>query len=140
MLITGKREATFHLCDFAKKRGVNWSVLGDGHCIPALILRRTTTALCMWATATPDTSSTHPTTRTTAHLLLGDEGLLHLHLLPVLFQFSIFVDLVNGLGALVTSPGNPVVLGWGERKEILLSMVKNVKDNFLKNNGHIFGL
>lgn len=35
-------------------------------------------------------------------------------MLPVLLQLSFFVDLVYGLGALIASPGHPVVLGWDE--------------------------
>lgn len=100
-----------YLCDFAKARGVDGSVLGDGHRVPALILRRTTTALVVrTAAASHTSSSSHPSTRATAHLLFGDEGLLHLHLLPVLLQLSLFVDLVNGLRTLVASSGDPVVL------------------------------
>lgn len=67
----------------------------------------------MRATTTPRTSSAHPASGAAARLLLGDKGLLHLHLLPVLLQLSLFVDLVNGFGTLVASPGDPVVLQWG---------------------------
>lgn len=117
MHVNTRRKVAFlsYLSDFAKARGVNRSVLGDGHCIPALILGRTTTAWGVRTPTTPHTSSTHPATRAATRLLLGDKGLLHLHLLPVLFQLSLFVDLVYGLGALVTSPRNPVILGWRER-------------------------
>lgn len=87
MISKTKRDAALfsYLSDFAKARGVNRSVLGDGHCIPALILGRTTAAWGVRPPTTSHTSSAHPATRATAHLLFGDEGLLHLHLLPVLF-------------------------------------------------------
>lgn len=102
----------FYLSDFGKARGVNGS-LGDGDCVPALILGRTTTAWGVRAPTSPDSSpSTHPAARTATHLLLGDEGLLHFHVLPVLLQLGLFVDLVYRLGALVSSSWNPVVLGW----------------------------
>lgn len=102
-----------YLSDFAKARGVNGSVLGDGHCVPALILGRSTATWCVWPSSSSWTSSTHPASWASSWFLLRDEGLLHLHLLPVLFQLCLFVDLVDGFRALVTSPGHPVVLRWG---------------------------
>lgn len=98
----------FYLGDFGKARSVNGS-LGDGDCIPALILRRTAAARGVRAPTPPD-SSTYPAARTSAHLLLGDERLLHFHVLPVLLQLGVFVDLIYSLGSLVGSSGNPVVL------------------------------
>lgn len=119
MLCYPKVAFVSYLSDFAKARGVNGSVLGDGHCIPALVLWWTTTTWGVRTPSTPHASSAHPTAGAAGRFLLGDEGLLHLHLLPVLFQLSLFVDLVYGLGALVASPRDPVVLGWdgGEKKK-----------------------
>lgn len=111
-----------YLSDFAKARGVNRSVFRDGHCVPAVILGRGTTpwgvgsptawrmrASTTWRVRAP-TASTHPASWASTGFLLRDEGLLHLHLLPVFLQLSIFVDLVDGLGTLIASPGHPVIL------------------------------
>lgn len=107
-MLQGNVTSLFYLCEFGKARRVNGS-LGDRDCIPALILRRTTAARGVRAPTPPD-SSTYPAARATAHLLLGDEGLLHFHVLPVLLQLGVFVDLIYSLGSLVGSSWNPVVL------------------------------
>lgn len=114
MVRNSRRKVAFvsDLSDFAKARGVNRSVLGDGHCIPAFVLWWATTTWGVRTPSTPHASSPHPTPGAAGRLLLGDKGLLDFHLLPVLFQLSLFVDLVYGLGALVTTPRDPVVLGW----------------------------
>ena len=118
-----KESLSSYLCDFAKARGVNGSVLGDGHSVPAFVLGGSTAALGVMPPASPGASSAHPssltttTSSTTTKVLLGDESLLHLHLLPMLLLLCIFVDLVNGLRALFASPGNPVVLGRAEEND-----------------------
>ena len=114
LLTPSKKKPLSYLSDFAKARGVNRSVLGgDGDCVPALVRGRAPPA---WGVLAPATPSAHPASGPAARLLLGDEGLLHLHVLPVLLQLGVFVDLVNGLGTLVASPGHPVVLGRGWRE------------------------
>lgn len=42
--------------------------------------------------------------------VLGEELLVHFPLLLLLFDLGFLVDLFDGLGALVRSPGHPVVL------------------------------
>lgn len=131
-----------YLSNFAKARGVNGSVLGrDGHCVPALILG-STTALAVKAPTTPGSSSTHSATRAATRLLLGDKGLLHLHVFPVFLQLSLFVDLVDGLGALVASPGNPVVLRWGageivSTKVFLILVIQKASRSINADTGYI---
>lgn len=48
--------------------------------------------------------------------VLGEELLVHLPLLLLFFDLGFLVDLLDGLGALVRSPGHPVVLEAGETK------------------------
>lgn len=48
--------------------------------------------------------------------VLGEELLVHFPLLLLLFDLGFLVDLLDGLGALVRSPGNPVVLEARETK------------------------
>lgn len=48
--------------------------------------------------------------------VLGEELLVHFPLLLLLFDLGFLVDLLDGLGALVRSPGHPVVLEAGETK------------------------
>lgn len=105
-----------YLSNFTKARRVNGSVFGDGHCVPALILWRCSTSWGVRATPTSRTS-THSTSWTSTRFLPGDESLLHFHLLPVFLQLSIFVDLVDGFGPLISSSGNPVILGAGCAKK-----------------------
>lgn len=50
---------------------------------------------------------------------------MHLHLLPVLLQLSLFVDLVDSFGALIPPPWYPVVLE-GEHREALGGWWTNV--------------
>lgn len=47
--------------------------------------------------------------------VLGEELLVHFPLLLLLFDLGFLVDLLDGLGALVRSPGHPVVLEARER-------------------------
>lgn len=94
------------LGDFAEATRVNGPILGDGHRVPALVLGLTVAATpCrVGSTTASPAAATAPQV-----LLLGHER-LHFNMLAVLLQFSLLVDLVNGLGALVSSPGHPVVL------------------------------
>lgn len=48
--------------------------------------------------------------------VLGQELLVHLPLLLLLLDLGLLVDLLDGLGALVRSPGHPVVLEAGETR------------------------
>lgn len=48
--------------------------------------------------------------------VLGEELLVHLPLLLLLLDLGFLVDLLDGLGALVRSPGHPVVLEAGESR------------------------
>lgn len=104
--------AISYLCNFCKAGVIDRSAFGNCHCAPAIVLRRSTTALRVRTTTSARSSTTHPAPWASAILLFGDESLLHFHLLPVLLQFSLFVDLVYGLGALVSTPWYPVVLRW----------------------------
>ncbi|TNN39035.1 hypothetical protein EYF80_050784 [Liparis tanakae] len=108
-------------------RGVDGAVLGDGHRVPALVLDGSAPALVVRAPATAAAAASSTSTSSSsssssssipaasgARALCKAEG-LHLHLLPVLLLLGVFVDLVDGLGALVASPGHPFVLYWSIR-------------------------
>lgn len=91
------RSCCCYLGDLAEAGRVDGPVLGaDRDGVPAFILR---------LTRSPSSSSTR--------VLLGQELLLHFSLLPVFLQFGLFVDLVDGLGALIASPRDPVILQRG---------------------------
>lgn len=95
-----------YLCDLAKAGGVDGSVLWNGDCVPALILRLANPAASWRVGAPPPHVAPHPASR----FLSGHELLLDLDLLPVLLHLRLFVDLVDGFGALVSSAGHPVIL------------------------------
>lgn len=96
-----------YLGDFTEAGRVDGPVLGNGDGVPALVLDGGAAPRGVRATATSRASVSH----SASGLLPGDEGLLDLQLLSMLLHLRLLVDLVNGLGALVASPGNPVVLG-----------------------------
>lgn len=101
--LKGKKKSKIHLSNFTEATGVNRSVLsGNRHYVPALILGL--------ATAAPRgvLPTTAPSTR--IRVFLGKQLLLDFDLLSVFFQLSLFVDLINGLGTKISSPGHPVVL------------------------------
>ena len=115
-----------NLGDLAEAGGVDGSVFGgDGHRVPALVLRLVLTAPGgVLAPTSPlptspsssSTTSSSTTSTTSSVVSLGEELLLDFDLLPVFFLLCILVGLVDGLGALVSPPGNPGVLEERERE------------------------
>lgn len=87
-----------YLGDLAEAGRVDGPVLADGYRVPALVLRLI-----------------HSASSSSTRVFLGQKLLLHFNLLSVLLQFCLFMDLVNGLRAQVTSPGNPVILSTQKR-------------------------
>lgn len=124
-----EKKVKIHLSNFTEAAGVNRSVLSrNRHNVPALILGL--------ATAAP--RGVRPTTApsTLTRVFLGKQLLLDFDLLSVFFQLSFFVDLINGLGTQISSPGHPVVL---RHKDIVKKSeeteaqekLKTLKKNFL---------
>lgn len=93
---SGSKGWRFYLCDLAKACDVNGSILGDGHRVPALILRLGIPAPCwgVWA----------------ATVFLWQKLLLDFDLFPVLFQLCLLVDLIDCFRTQVSSTRNPIVL------------------------------
>lgn len=92
-----------NLSNFAEATGVNRSVLsGNRHYVPSLILGLApATPRRVWPTTAPSTLT---------RIFLRQQLLLDFDLLSVFLQLCLFMDLVNGLRTLISSPGNPVVL------------------------------
>lgn len=96
-----------YLCDLAKAGGVNGSILGDGHCVPPLILRLVSPATS-WSVRAPAPHA--PSHSSSSAVFLGQELLLNFNLFPVFLHLCLLVDLVNCFRTLVSSTRHPVIL------------------------------
>lgn len=99
-----------HLGDLAEATGIDGPVLGrDGYGVPAIVRRGT----AMRAGPSAPGSERHAPAATpwpATGVFLGQELLLDLDLFSLFLQLGVLVDLFEGLGPLISSSRDPVIL------------------------------